>query len=252
MDTPEGWDLTGKKAVISADRRGWTGFFAAALTEAGADVAIIGSESSDMEDAKNKASSNARKVITKTTDLMSKESIDQSIQNIVNDFGTIDILVNNAKADFGKRFEQVSESEFDTLIDFNLKSMFLTCQSVGHTMLKNKKGHIVNMTSDLAVRGLWNSVIPCASEGAIHQLTSSLALEWGRDGIRVNGIGAGWLTTQNKSDAAEPDLLDRYLPSKRKGHPNDLTQMLVYLSSDSCDFVNGQTIFIDGGALAHA
>ena len=252
MDTPEGWDLTGKKAVISADRRGWTGFFAAALTEAGADIAIIGSENSDMEDAKNKASSNGGKAITKTTNLMSKESIDQSIQNIVDEFGTIDILVNNAKANFGKKFEDVSESEFDTLMDFNLKSMFLACQSVGQTMLKNKKGHIVNMTSDLAVRGLWNSVIPCASEGAIHQLTSSLALEWGRDGIRVNGIGAAWLTTQEKSDDTEPDLLDRYLPSKRRGHPNDLTQMLVYLSSDSCDFVNGQTIFIDGGALAHA
>jgi len=119
-------------------------------------------------------------------------------------------------------------------------------------MLNKKSGRIINMTSNLAVRGLWNSVVPCASEGAIHQLTSSLALEWGRDGIRVNGIGAGWLNTEQESDQSEPGLLERYLPSKRKGHPNDLTQMLVYLSSDSCDFVNGQTIFIDGGALAHA
>jgi NAD(P)-dependent dehydrogenase (short-subunit alcohol dehydrogenase family) len=183
---------------------------------------------------------------------MSKTSIDKSIQSINDDFGTIDILVNNAKVNFGKRFEEVTESEFDNLMDFNLKSMFLTCQSVGRTMLKNKRGRIVNMTSDLAVRGLWNSVVPCASEGAIHQLTSSLALEWGRDGIRVNGIGAGWLSTKEKSDPSEPDLLERYIPSRRKGHPNELTQMLVYLSSDSCGFVNGQTIFIDGGALAHA
>jgi len=252
MSTPEGWNLTGKKAVISADRRGWTKFFASALAEAGADVAIIGSENSDMEEARNKASDYGHKVISQTTDLMSKASIDKSIQSINDDFGTIDILVNNAKANFGKRFEEVTESEFDTLMDFNLKSMFLTCQSVGQTMLKNKRGRIINMTSDLAVRGLWNSVVPCASEGAIHQLTSSLALEWGRDGIRVNGIGAGWLSTKQETDPSEPDLLERYLPLKRKGHPNNLTQMLVYLSSDSCDFVTGQTIFIDGGALAHA
>ncbi len=89
-------------------------------------------------------------------------------------------------------------------------------------------------------------------EGPIHQLSSSLALEWGRDGIRVNGIGAGWLNTKHKSAPSEPDLLERYIPLKRKGYPNELTQMLVYFSSDSCDFVNGQTIFIDGAALAHA
>ncbi|HBF00074.1 MAG TPA: hypothetical protein DDW46_03350, partial [Dehalococcoidia bacterium] len=146
MSTPDGWDLTGKKAVISADRRGWTKFFSSALAEAGADVAIIGSENSDMEEAGNKASGYGRKVITQTTNLMSKTSIDKSIQSINDDFGTIDILVNNAKVNFGKRFEEVTESEFDNLMDFNLKSMFLTCQSVGRTMLKNKRGHIVNMT----------------------------------------------------------------------------------------------------------
>lgn len=252
MNTPEAWDLSGKKAVISADRRGWTRSFASALAEAGADVAIIGSENSDMKEAGIEASKHGRKVLCQTTNLLSKASIEESIQNILDDFETIDILINNAKADFGKRFEKVTETEFDTLMDFNVKSIFLTCQSVGQTMLKNKKGRIINITSDLAVRGLWNSVVTCSSEGAIHQMTSSLALEWGRDGIRVNGIGAGWLSTKQNPEDKEPDLLERYLPSKRRGHPNDLTQILVYLSSDSCDFVNGQTIFIDGGALAHA
>jgi len=74
MSTPDGWDLTGKKAVISADRRGWTKFFSSALAEAGADVAIIGSDNSDMEEASNKASGYGRKVITQTTNLMSKTS----------------------------------------------------------------------------------------------------------------------------------------------------------------------------------
>ena len=252
MNTPEGWDLSGKKAVISADRRGWTSSLAGALAEAGADVAIIGSENSDMKEASISASKYGNKVICQTTDLLSKDSIDGAIQNILDDFDTIDILVNNAKANFGKRFEKVNELEFDNLMDFNFKSIFLTCQAVGVTMLKNQKGHIINITSDLSVRGLWNSVVACSSEGAIHQLTSSLALEWGRDGIRVNGIGAGWLSTKHRPEGEEPNLLERYLPSRKIGHPDDLTQILVYLSSDSCDFVNGQTLFIDGGALAHA
>jgi NAD(P)-dependent dehydrogenase (short-subunit alcohol dehydrogenase family) len=95
-------------------------------------------------------------------------------------------------------------------------------------------------------------VAACAAQGAIHQLTSSLALEWGREGIRVNSIGAGWVTTEEQTEETKRELLVRYLPSRRKGHPDDLASLLVYLSSDSCGFVTGQTIFIDGGALAHA
>ena len=110
----------------------------------------------------------------------------------------------------------------------------------------------MNIGSGLAVRGLWNSAAACASQGAIHQMTSALALEWARSDIRVNGIGAGWVTTEAPTEESQRELLTRYLPSRRKGHPTDLCGLLVYLASDACDFVTGQTIFIDGGALAHA
>ena len=130
--------------------------------------------------------------------------------------------------------------------------MVLCSQIVGTKMLEHGYGRIVNMTSTLAKRGLWNSVASCSVEGAIHQFTSSLALEWGREGIRVNGIGAGWITKETQSEQDPNELLVRYIPSRRKGHPTDLAGLLVYLASESCDFVNGQTIFIDGGSLAHA
>ena len=119
-------------------------------------------------------------------------------------------------------------------------------------MLRQGSGRIVNIGSALSQRGLWNSVAACAAQGAIHQITASLALEWGRDGIRVNGIGAGWMSTEEASEEDQRELLVRYLPSRRRGHPNDLAALLVYLSSDDCDFVTGQTFFVDGGALAHA
>ncbi len=92
----------------------------------------------------------------------------------------------------------------------------------------------------------------CATQGAIHQLTMALALEWGKSNVRVNGIGAGWVTTEEQTEEAQKELLVRYLPLRRKGHPTDLCGLLVYLVSDACDFVTGQTLFIDGGALAHA
>ncbi len=252
MPIPSEWDLTGKNAIITADSRGWTPYFASALAEAGADVAIAGRESSDMANAAAAVENHGRKAITVTTDLTDSSSVRDMVAAVVEGLGSVDILVNNARAEFGKRFENVSEDEWDKYMDFTLKSVFLACRAVGAHMLEQGSGHIVNIGSGLSQRGLWNSVAACAAQGAIHQMTSSLALEWGRQGIRVNGIGAGWVTPEEPSEDDQKELLVRYLPSRRKGHPNDLAALLVYLSSDACDFVTGQTIFIDGGALAHA
>ena len=252
MPIPSEWDLTGKKAIITSDSRGWTPYLAGALAEAGADVAIAGLESSDIAEAAKAVESNGRNAVPIPTDLTSAPSVRDMVASAVEGLGGVDILVNNARAEFGKRFELVTEDEWDRYMAFTLKSVFLTCRTVGDHMLEQGSGHIVNIGSGLSQRGLWNSVAACAAQGAIHQITSSLSLEWGRQGIRVNGIGAGWVTPQEPSEEDQKELLVRYLPSRRKGHPNDLATLLVYLSSDACDFVTGQTIFIDGGALAHA
>ena len=252
MSIPGEWDLTGKKAIITADRRGWTPSLACALAEAGALVAVAGSEESDMADAIEAVHAQGGTAIAITTDLTDRVSVEAMVVRAEDEFGGVDILVNNASADFGKRFELVTENEWSTLMDFNVKSIYLTCQAVGRRMLRQGSGRIVNIGSALSQRGLWNSVAACAAQGAIHQITASLALEWGRDGIRVNGIGAGWMSTEEPSEEDQRELLVRYLPSRRRGHPNDLAALLVYLSSDDCDFVTGQTFFIDGGALAHA
>ncbi len=252
MPIPSEWDLTGKKAIITADSRGWTPYFAAALAEAGADVAIAGYDSSDMAEAAAAVEKRGRDAITIPTDLTDASAVRHMANKAIEEMGRVNILVNNARAEFGKRFENVTEDEWDRYMDFTLKSVFLTCRSVGPHMLERGGGHIVNIGSGLSQRGLWNSVAACAAQGAIHQMTSSLALEWGRQGIRVNGIGAGWVTPQEPSEEDRRELLVRYLPSRRKGHPSDLAALLVYLASDACDFVTGQTIFIDGGALAHA
>lgn len=252
MAIPQEWDLTGSNAIITADRRGWTPHLAGALAEAGADVAVAGSEESDMAEAVSAVERLGRRSRAIVTDLRDSDSVRAMVKTAASEFGGVDILVNNARAEFGKRFEMVEESEWDSLMDFNVKSMFLCCQAVGEVMLAQGKGRIVNIGSALSVRGLWNSVAACAAQGAIHQLTSALALEWGRDGIRVNSIGAGWVTNEEQTKESARELLVRYLPSRRRGHPDDLASLLVYLASDACDFVTGQTIFIDGGALAHA
>ena len=252
MPIPQEWNLDGKTAIITADRRGWTPFLAAALAEAGADVAIAGSVRSDAADAAIAVERQGRRALNITTDITDADDVEAMTQRVVDEFGKVDILVNNARAEFGKPFEDVVESEWQTLMDFNVKSMYLCSQAAGRRMMAQESGRIVNIGSGLAVRGLWNSVAACAAQGAVHQITSALALEWSRRGIRVNAIGAGWVTTEEPTEETQRELLVRYLPSRRKGHPNDLCGLLVYLASDACDFVTGQTIFIDGGALAHA
>ncbi len=252
MPIPQEWNLSGKTALLTADRRGWSPSLAAALAEAGADVAIAGSPQSDAADAAAAVQNQGRRALILDADLTNAAAVESMTARAQSEFGKIDILVNNARADFGKPFEEVSEWEWQTLMDFNVKSMYLCSQAVGKRMLAQGNGRIVNIGSGLAVRGLWNSVAACAAAGAVQQFTAALALEWARRGIRVNAIGAGWITPEPQTEESQRELLVRYLPSRRKGHPDDLAALLVYLASDACDFVTGQTIFIDGGALAHA
>ena len=213
MPIPEEWNLSGKSAIITADRRGWTPFLAAALAEAGADVAIAGSARSDAADAAAAVEKQGRRSLNIETDIMNAGDVEAMVQQVVDEFGRVDILVNNACAEFGKPFENVLESEWQTLMDFNVKSMYLCSQAAGKRMLAQESGRIVNIGSGLAVRGLWNSVAACAAAGAVHQLTTALALEWSRRGIRVNGIGAGWITTEEQTEESQQrELLVRYLP----------------------------------------
>ena len=252
MPVPDEWDLTGKTAIITADRRGWTPTLASSLAEAGADVAVAGSDPSDRDDAVAEVERHGRRALSIPADVTDSGDVDAAVRRVVSDLGRIDILVNNARVEFAKPFADVTEAEWQTVMDFNVKSMFLWSQATGKRMVEQGGGRIVNIGSGLAARGLWNSVAACASQGAIHQLTSALSLEWARANVRVNAIGAGWVTTDPQTEEAQKELLVRYIPSRRRGHPTDLCGLLVYLASDACDFVTGQTIFIDGGALAHA
>ena len=248
---PEGWSLAGKVALITSDGRGWTPHLASALAEAGADVAVAGAAGSDMPQATAAVEGQGRRALAIEADLTRGGDVASAVDRACDWLGGLDILVNNARVEFGKPFVDVTEGEWDAVMGFNVRSMFLCCQEAGRRMLDLGGGRIVNIGSGLGQRGLWNSVAACASQGAIRQITSALALEWSRTHIRVNGIGAGWVEAEEPSEGSEKELLVRYIPSRRRGHVRDLCGLLVYLSSDACDFVTGQTVYVDGGVMAH-
>ncbi len=118
-------------------------------------------------------------------------------------------------------------------------------------MLEQKKGRIINITSCLAEKGLCHGAAYCVAMGGVLQLTKTLALEWAREGITVNAIGAGWFSETDKTGAAQEDLLLRYLPLKCYGHPSEIGSLVVYLASDATDFVSGQFLYVDGAVMAH-
>ncbi len=252
MSVLDEWDLSGKSAIVTADRRGWTPSLASALAETGASVAVAGPPESDATEAVEAIVAKGREAMRFEADLTDRTSIDEMVDRAVSELGKIDILVNNARVDFAKPFLEVTEHEWDAVVDGTVKSMFMCCQAVAPNMTAQGGGRIINISSGLAERGLWNSTVASATQGAVRQLTASLGLELARDNVRVNAIGAGWVTTEPQPDDADRELLVRYIPSRRKGHPNDLAGLLVYLASDASDFVTGQTIYVDGGATAHA
>ena len=249
---PQEWDLSGKRAVITADRRGWTPFLATALAEAGADVAVAGWKPEHVAPAAQAVKALGRRSLEITADLAVGDDARAAVRHVVREWGGLDILVNNAQAQFGKPFTDVTEAEWDRLMGYNVRSLFLLCQEAGRQMVSQGGGRIINVISGLAERGLWNSAAYCASQGAALQLTRALGLEWAQKGVRVNAVAAGWLSTEEVSqEELERDPLARFIPMRRLGHPRELAPLLVCLTSDACDFVTGQAVYVDGGAAAH-
>jgi NAD(P)-dependent dehydrogenase (short-subunit alcohol dehydrogenase family) len=163
-----------------------------------------------------------------------------------------DILVNDARSFFAMPFTDICLKEWDEIHSRNLRCVFMLCKAFGQRMLQQQYGRIVNLVSVLAERGMINGSAFAASQAALLSLTRSLAVEWGRHNIRVNALGTGWSSADDiLPEVQQEELLVRYTPLRRKGHPRDIGPLLVYLCSEACDYSTGQPVYVDGGLNAH-
>jgi gluconate 5-dehydrogenase len=180
-----------------------------------------------------------------------KDMVDQ----VMKEFGKIDILVNVAGINARFSAEEMPPEEFEKVIRFNIAGTFLPCQAVGRVMIEQKRGKIINMGS---VRG---SVAPsiggtayASSKGGVHQLTRTLAAEWAKYGINVNGIAPALvMTAMTREFLSKPEIYSKMtaeIPLARLGFPEDLIGPIVLLASDESDFMTGQIIYVDGGLSA--
>ena len=173
------------------------------------------------------------------------------IEKVLADFSTIDVLINNAGITKDNLLMRISEEDFDKVIEVNLKSVFNLTKAVQRTMLKQRQGSIINMSSVVGVKGNAGQSNYAASKAGIIGFSKSVALELGSRNIRCNVIAPGFIETEMTAQLSE-DVVAGWragIPLKRGGTPNDVANACVFLASDLSSYITGQVINVDGGML---
>jgi len=238
------FSLEGKTALLTGGGRGIGQAIASGLTKAGASVAIFEKniEQNILPD----------KIKIYTVDLIKHIDLEQHFNDFINDFGAINILINNAGITKSSPSENYSENDWKTTLDINLSSIFLMCQLAGRKMIQQEiGGSIINVTSIGGSQGFPNNPAYCASKGGVRQLTKALALDWGKYGIRVNNLVPGYTHTPMNQKSWE----DNNLRQERATHamlgrwaePEDMIGAAIFLASDASSYVTGSDLYVDGG-----
>jgi gluconate 5-dehydrogenase len=245
------FDLSGKVAIVTGASRGLGQYFATALAKAGADLVITSRKLSALNEFKREIESLGRKALPIQLDVLSQSDIENMVRVAVKEYGKIDILVNNAGMNIRKPTTEVTQQDWDAVLDTNLKGSFFCAQAVAKEMIKRKYGRIINIGSCTCVFGMEGIAAYSASRGAILSMTRTLAAEWGKYGVTVNVLAPGWFkTAQNAVLYQNKDwvnyITDR-IPLNRVGQPHDLDGAVVFLASDASEYITGQMLLIDGG-----
>jgi 3-oxoacyl-[acyl-carrier protein] reductase len=180
-----------------------------------------------------------------------KKFVEDAVQSLLARWGQIDVLVNNAGITRDGLLMKMSEEDWDTVIDVNLKSVYNTCQTLVRPMLKAKKGKIINISSVVGLTGNAGQANYAASKSGMIGFTKALAQELASRNICVNCIAPGFITTRMTDALTEPQkkgILDK-IPMGRLGTPNDIAQTAVFLASSLSDYITGQVITVDGGMV---
>jgi NAD(P)-dependent dehydrogenase (short-subunit alcohol dehydrogenase family) len=247
--------LDGKVALVTGGARGLGRVIADALASAGADVALTARDAeAAVRVAEAIATTSARKSLGIATDVISRASVEAMVAQVIEKFGRIDILVNNAGINIRGPIEELTEDDWDMVVDTNLKGPWLCCRAVGPIMKKQKWGRVINVSSMLGEISMPGRSPYASSKGGLTLLTKTLALEWAKDGINVNALCPGPFATEINSpllnDPATRAQMEANVPLARWGDPVELGPAAVFLASNASSFMTGSTLFIDGGYTA--
>ncbi|MGC2767607.1 MAG: 3-oxoacyl-ACP reductase family protein [Candidatus Acidiferrum sp.] len=254
MEFPE-FGLQGRVALVTGAARGLGRAISLALANAGADVALGLREANADAGVAAEIRKLGKKALPLQMDVSKMDQICRAVDDTVKEFGRIDILVNNAGIAPENPAENVCEGDFDATLAVNLKGTFFASQAAGRVMIRQKKGTIINMSSQAGFAALPTESIYCMTKAAIVHLTKCLAVEWGKYGITVNAVAPTFIKTPGTEEyLSDPrhlvDTVERIAALHRIGEPMEVAGAVVFLASPAAALITGETILIDGGWTA--
>jgi NAD(P)-dependent dehydrogenase (short-subunit alcohol dehydrogenase family) len=247
--------IDNKVALVTGGTRGLGRVMATALAEAGANIAITGRTLASCEQTAHEIAVEAKRTCRAyEADVTKAADIDRLVSSLERDFGRVDILINNAGTNIRGPVEQLTEADWDAVIDTNLKGPFLCARALGPKMVQRGWGRVINLGSVLGKIALAGRAPYASSKAGIINLTRVLALEWAGTGVTANAICPGAFGTEmNRQLLDDPVKYQEFvkrIPMGRWGEPEELAGVAVFLASDASSYVTGSAVFVDGGWTA--
>jgi 2-deoxy-D-gluconate 3-dehydrogenase len=247
--------LDGKVAVVTGAGRGLGQVIACALAEAGADVALLARSAEELAATARMVQELKRRALVLPTDVTDEQAVDDAAEAVMEAFGKVDVLVNNAGVAPVAPLLEMTLADLRRVLDVNLVGAFLCTRAFGAHMVAQRRGTVVNVASIAGLAGERELSAYAASKGALIAFTRSLAVEWAKQGVTVNAVAPGYFRTDlNKRAIDDPKIgpkMVKKIPLGRVGQPEELGPLVVYMASDAAAFMTGSIVVLDGGQIAH-
>jgi len=249
--------LTGQVSLVTGAGRGLGRAAAIGLAEAGSDLVIVSRNVAELEELKHEIETLGRQALVLPADLADYRNVERLISPIMEEYGRLDILLNNAAIIHRESLDEISWDSFDSQMAVNMKAPFALCRAAVAQMKKQGRGKIINVTSVGATRGADHFSVYSMCKAGLSIFTRSLAVELARAGVNIqaNCIGPGSFDTPMNQNAGQKNSehfkrLMSIIPMGRNGHPDEFKGLVVFLAGNGSNYITGQDIYIDGGALA--
>ena len=247
MTLPD-FSLTGRVALVTGAKRGIGRTIALTFAEAGADVVVCGRTLSDLEKVAEEISALGRRSLAVKTNVSVKSEADSLVDRVVQEFGTIDILVNNAVVYARGPLVELAEEDWDTTVNIGIKGYFLCAQAAARVMIEKNKGSIINMVSTAGIRPTGRQGAYSIIKAADEMMVKLLAAELAEYNIRVNGLAPTVVKTENTNVELFKGFMTQ-LPLGRLTEVEELAAAALFLASDAASYISGHTLVVDGGRI---